>query len=470
MKATLRFLGAARNVTGSRYLLDAAGARILVDCGIYQERALLARNWDPFPVPPASIDAVLLTHAHLDHCAYLPRLVSDGFRGAVYCTPVTAEIGRIVMLDFAHIQAEDTAFKIKRHAREGRRGAHPEAALYTAEHVAAALALMRPAAYNVPTAVSPGVTAEFLDAGHILGSAEIRLTLNGGGGGAGRTLLFSGDLGRWNRPLVKDPTLPDRADYVVVESTYGDRLHANTPAIENQLAEIIEDTRRRGGNVVIPSFAIERAQELLYYLNKLSITGRISHLHTFLDSPMAISVTELFRRHPELQDPEIGELLRAGRSPFDFAGLSLTRSVEESKAINHVRGTVVIIAGSGMCTGGRIKHHLANNIEQPQSTILFIGYQAVGTLGRQIAEGNAKVRILGLQRAVRARVEQIHGFSAHADRDDLIRWISHLKPAPRQVFVTHGEPDSAQTFAALVRERMGWKVSVPDYDDRVELA
>jgi len=467
MQIKLEFLGAARNVTGSRYLLEANGIRLLVDCGLYQERDFRSRNWDPFPVPPDTIDAILLTHAHLDHCGLLPKLVREGFRGKIYCTAATSEISRIVLLDSAKLQEEDAEFKQRRHEREGRRGPYPEVPLYTVEDAEASFPLFSPVRYGEPVRIGDGIEATFHDAGHILGSSMIRVAVNHDG--EERKIIFSGDVGRWDKPILRDPTVFDEADYILVESTYGDRLHEDAEDIDDMLSEIINSTRKAGGNIVIPSFAVERSQEVLYHLNELLIEDRIPHLIVFVDSPMAVSVTEVFEHHPELFDEEMLELIRRRESPFDFPSLKMVRTVEDSKAINYIRGTVVIIAGSGMCTGGRIKHHLVNNISRRESTILFVGYQAVGTLGRQIVDGAEEVRILGRMYPVRARVVQINGFSAHADRDELFRWLSGLRKPPRHLFVTHGEPDAARHFADFVRDRKGWEVSVPSYKDEVFL-
>jgi metallo-beta-lactamase family protein len=467
MQIKLKFLGAAQNVTGSRYMLETDGVRLLVDCGLYQERDLRARNWDPFPVPPDSIDAVLLTHAHLDHCGLLPKLVREGFRGKIHCTSATAEIAQIVLLDSGHIQEEDARFKKERHEREGRKGKYPEVPLYTVEDAKESIPLLSSLRYEEKVSISNGIEASFHDAGHILGASMIKVELNQNG--ERRSILFSGDVGRWDRPILRDPTIFDEADYVLVESTYGDRLHEDPKDIDDALSDIINSTYTAGGNIVIPSFTIERAQEVLYYLNQLLIEDMIPHLLVFMDSPMAINTTEVFKHHPEMFDEEMLALLQRGESPFDLPNLKMTRTTGESKAINHIKGTAVIIAGSGMCTGGRIKHHLVHNISRPESTILFVGYQAVGTLGRQIVDGAQEVRIFGQMHPVRARIAQISGFSAHGDRDELFRWISGIKEPPRHVFVVHGEPDSAHSFADFLVKQKSWKVSIPAYKDEVIL-
>jgi metallo-beta-lactamase family protein len=467
MQMKIRFLGAARNVTGSRYLLRHEAANLLVDCGLYQERDLRARDWEPFPFPPASIDAVLLTHAHLDHCGYLPKLVREGFRGRIFCTGATADIAKIALLDSAHILTEDAEFKKKRHEKEGREGPFPEVPLYTEEDAEAAFPLLKPVDYNDAVLLGDGIEAVFEDAGHILGSAMIRVTAESGGGKT--TILFSGDVGRRDKPILEDPTVFNRADYVLVESTYGNRLHEDPKDVDDMLCDAVNSTRKRGGNVIIPSFAIERAQEVVYRLNTLFLEGRIPHMMIFIDSPMAVRVTEVFKHYPELYDEEMTKLVREGHSPFEFPSLKMVTTTNDSKAINHIKGTVIIIAGSGMCTGGRIKHHLAANISRPESTILFVGYQARGTLGRDIVEGAEEVRVLGQKKKVKARVVEINGFSAHADRDELLRWLSGIKTPPRRVFVTHGEEEASEAFAALIGDNLKWNTTVPYYDQEFEL-
>jgi metallo-beta-lactamase family protein len=312
-----------------------------------------------------------------------------------------------------------------------------------------------------------GVTATFYEAGHILGSSMIMVNVSRNG--ERRTLLFSGDVGRWNKPILQDPTVFAGADYVLVESTYGDRLHDGFETISSKLTELINSTVKAGGNIVVPSFALERSQEVLYYLNKLLIEDQIPHLVVFVDSPMAVRVINVFEHHPELFDEEMTELIREKKSPFDFPGLTMVRTVDESKAINNITGSVMIIAGSGMCTGGRIKHHLLRNVSRRESTILFVGYQAIGTLGRQIVDGAKIVRILGQKHPVRARVAKIPGFSAHADRNELFRWLSSLERPPRRLFVTHGELEPTTRFADFLRERTGWEISVPSYREEVIL-
>jgi len=467
MSIKLKFLGAAQNVTGSRHLLEANGTKILVDCGLYQERQFRSRNWDPFTCPPESLDAVLLTHAHLDHCGLLPKLVKEGFKGRIYCTAATSEIAQIILLDSAHIQEEDAKYKLKRHKREGRKGPHPIEPLYTTAEAEACFPQFSNVKYKQPVKIGDGVEATFCDAGHVLGSSIIRVKVSQDG--QDRTVIFSGDIGRSDRPIVQDPSIVEQADYVLVESTYGDRVHEGPEDTKKLIAEVINSTRQAGGNIIVPSFALERSQELLYYINELLLEKAIEPLPVFLDSPMASRITKVFQKHRELYDEEMTEFMRRNKSPFEFPGLKMAGTSEESKAINHIRGTIMVIAGSGMCTGGRVKHHLVNNITRPENTVMFVGYQAVGTLGRRIVNGEKEVRILGQEYPVNARIARINGFSAHADKEELFEWLSGLKKPPRKLFVVHGESESANKFGDYIREKTGWQVAVPAYQDEVVL-
>ncbi len=457
----ISFLGAAENVTGSRHLLEVAGRRLLIDCGLHQERQFKDRDFKRFPVDPGSIDAVLLTHAHLDHCGYLPKLVKDGFTGPVYCTQASEEIARIVLRDSAYLQTEDARYKRKRHKRAGHVSPHGYEPLYEMEDVERAMRQFQAVAWDEPVDLGGGVEATFRTAGHIFGSAFVRVTYPHGEGGR-RSVLFSGDVGRFEKPILKDPEVFAQADYVVIESTYGDRVHDDVD-IPERLAEIVRDTVARGGNLLVPTFAIERAQEVLYHLNELILAKRIPPLLIFLDSPMAIRVSDVFTRHPERFDAEMRAQVQGGRSPFTMPQLTYTRTAEQSKGINHIRGTSVILAGSGMCTGGRIKHHLVQNLSRSESTLLFVGYQASGTLGRQLRDGAPEVRVLGQTLPVRARIESIGAFSAHADRDELTRWVGSLREAPRRVFVVHGETEAAHSFRDHLATTKGWDVVVPQY-------
>jgi len=467
MDIKLNFFGAAKNVTGSCYFVEANGVRLLVDCGLYQERDLKPRNWADFPVPPNTIDAVLLTHAHLDHCGRLPKLVKEGFKGKIFATSATADIASIIMLDSAHIQEEDIKHKKRRHERSGKKSPFPYEPLYTKEDAEKAKSLFVKAAYDTKIEVGSGITAEFREAGHVFGSSMIRLAVEQDG--ETRTILFSGDVGRWDLPIMRDPSQFEQADYVLIESTYGDRTHGEVASIPGELERIINETHKAGGNVIIPSFSLERTQELLYHLNNLLNEDRIPKLPAFVDSPMAIKITEVFKKHPELFDDETMALLNAGDHPCDFPGLVMSRTVDQSKAIADTPGTAIIIAGSGMCTGGRVKHHLKVNVYRPESTILFVGYQAFGTLGRHILEKPETIRIFGEEHELKARIERISGFSAHADKNELHSWISSLKTPPRKVFITHGEEKAAEAFQKFLSEKTGWECIVPEYEQEVVL-
>ena len=457
----IKFLGATENVTGSRFLVESGDSRNLVDCGLYQERNFLNRNWEDFAVAPAGINNVFLTHAHLDHCGYLPKLVKAGFRGEIFCTPPTREIAQIILLDSAKIQEEDAINKKERHRREGRSGAHPEIPLYTVEDAKNVFPLFRPIPYEEPTPVSPGINLTLHNAGHILGAATIELEATEGG--RKKTAVFSGDLGRWNRPNVEDPVTPKKADFLFLESTYGDRLHETETASLAQFEKIIVETQNRGGNVVIPVFATERAQDLLYYLSVLLRNGRIKPVPVFIDSPMAINITDVFKKFIGYLDAKTRALIEKGESPFNFPQLKLSRTVEESKMINATKGTSIILAGSGMCTGGRVKYHIRENITRPESVILFAGYQAQGTLGREIIEGAKKIRIFNQTYPVRARIENVGGFSAHADRQELLRWVSGFEKPPQKIFVIHAEKETSVKFADFLRKNVKSDVVVPKY-------
>ncbi len=463
----LHFLGATRQVTGSQYYVETDSLRLLVDCGMFQERDYLARNWDPSPVPLGRLDAVLLTHAHVDHCGLAPKLVREGLRCPIYCTPATADLAAVVLGDSAEIQVEDAAYKRKRHRKEGRQGKYPEIPLFAQKEVRRTLPLFKRVAYGREVRLAEGLSAVFHDAGHILGSAMIELRWSAAGGV--RRMIFSGDIGRPDRALVRDPSTFTAADYVVMESTYGNRLHENHGTIGQQLADIVRRIVQSGGKLIVPVFAIERAQEVIYHLHRLLIAEQIPRLPVFLDSPMAAQVNEVFRRHRECFDREAQTMMSNGNMPLELPGLETVHSVEQSKALNRRDEPVIIMAGSGMCTAGRIKHHLAQYISRPECTVLFVGYQAAGTLGRQILDGQEEVRIHGRWHPVRAQIEQIHGFSGHADRDELIAWLRHIDQPPREIFLTHGEEEESLSLAEHLRAKFGLHVTVPEYRQSVEL-
>ena len=457
----IKFLGATRQVTGSSYLLEAAGLKILVDCGLFQERDYSYRNWEVFPVPPNQIQYILLTHVHQDHSGLIPKLVKEGFGGEILLTPASKELFPIVILDSARIQEEDAAFKKKRHDKEGRKGPYPEIPLYTIQDAERCFPLLKAVPYEEFLPLNDQVKVCFHDAGHILGSAMIEIVVQDENGS--RNIIFSGDIGQWDRPLLHNPSVFDRADYVVMESTYGNRDHDSSQDIDDKLSKVVNETIKIGGNVIIPTFAIERAQELLYHFSLLARARRIPYIVTFLDSPMAVEITKVFEQSKKYFDKETIELFKDGQSPFDFPGLKLVESVEGSKAINLIKGSTIIISGSGMITGGRIKHHLVREITRPESTLLFVGYQAVGTLGRQILDGLSPVRILGQSYPVRMRIENFEGLSAHAGMSDLQRWLSNFKSPPKHVFLTHGEEASILSLENYLDSKGGWSVSAPTY-------
>ena len=467
MQIKITFLGATKNVTGSRHLVEANGFKFLVDCGLYQERELKARDWEPFPVYPHNIDAVLLTHAHLDHCGYLPKLVKEGFDNSIYCTDATADITGVMLMDAAHLQMQDAENKKKRHERDGRRGPHLELPLYTTADAEICLSHLTPVTYKRTVQLAKGISFTFYDAGHVLGAAMIEVKIEQNG--EERILLFSGDIGRQNKPILNDPTFFNNADYVLTESTYGDRTLEPPESMYPKLIDVVNSTVAAGGNIVIPSFALERSQDLLYYLSLALTAKKIKPIQVLLDSPMAVDITNIFCRHIDLFDDDMKALLKQGKSPFSFSGLKCMTSVEDSKAINNLKDPAIIIAGAGMCSGGRIKYHLISNITRPESTILFVGYQAVDTLGRQITDGASEVRILGQNYPVKAKIVKLNGFSSHADKDELLAWISALKQPPRQVFVVHGEEIAANQYADSIRSSKGWNVTVPNYLDEFEL-
>jgi metallo-beta-lactamase family protein len=441
----LSFHGADRDVTGSCHLVECAGRRILIDCGLYQgSREIAEENAGDFGFDPAGIDFVLLTHAHLDHCGRLPLLSKRGFRGEIIATRPTHELARLVVLDAAHLQEEEA----RSNSHGTRHGADnkPVAPLFTVADTLKSLeSFKRSVGYGEPTDLAQGIRATFEDAGHILGSASILLELME----AGHTLalLFSGDLGNAGDPLLRTPAPPPRADVVVVETTYGDRLHQPMDASIDELYTAISDTLERGGNVIIPTFALERAQELLWVLNQGIEKNRLMpSMQVFLDSPMAISATEIFARYPECLQPEAALLFREGRDPLALPGLHFTREKVESVALNNVRGGAIIMAGAGMATGGRVRHHLKHNISREECSVIFVGFAAKGTLARQIIDGQNPVRILGDDIPVSARIHTINGFSAHADQAELLKWHGHTGAS--RTFLTHGEEAAMQAFAS----------------------
>lgn len=450
---TLRFLGAAGTVTGSRYLVEAGGARVLVDCGLFQGyKVLRERNRHPFPVPADSIDAVVLTHAHLDHSGYLPRLVREGFRGEVVCTSGTRDLCGLLLPDSGRLLEEEAEYA----SRKGySRHARPEP-LYTESDARAALHRLRPVDFDTPVALSGGITARFTRAGHILGAAQVTLDMGG------RRLHFSGDLGRPSDALLRPPVDPPACDVLVCESTYGNRSHPHIDA-EAELGDVVRRVAARGGVLVVPAFAVGRAQELMLHLSRLLHRGAIPKIPVYLNSPMAVGATALYRRHADehrLDDDEC-------RRMFEVA--TYVNSVEESKALNRRRGPMIIISASGMLTGGRVLHHIAAFGSDPRNAIALSGYQAGGTRGATLIAGQRTLRMFGRDVPIRAEVVQLQTFSAHADADEILAWLARAPATPAATYVTHGEPDASDVLRKRIQRELGWNVHVPDHGESVAI-
>ncbi|HLY59962.1 MAG TPA: MBL fold metallo-hydrolase [Terriglobia bacterium] len=460
---TLTFLGAAGTVTGSKYLLEAAGERLMIDCGLFQgEKELRLRNWNPLPIPPSSINWLVLTHAHLDHVGYIPKLVKDGYAGPIYATPATVELARLTLPDSGHIQEEDAAYANKTQSSKHS----PALPLYTLEDATKSLELFSPVDESKPFELSSHYSLRFFHAGHILGARSIEVTIRENG----QTLkvLFSGDLGRFNQLIIKEPGVPDPADYLICESTYGDRLHP-TDDFRPRLAKIVEATAQRGGSVVIPSFAIGRTQELLYVFRDLIEKGAMRAIPIHVDSPMAINVTDILLRHHEDDNLEATDLLAHGDKLFSPPNVHFDRTVEESKALNASKTPCVIISASGMATGGRVLHHLAQRLPDPRNTVLFVGYQGAGTRGRTIQSGAQAVKIYAEMVPIRAQVESIENLSAHADYGEILKWLGRISAPPRQTFITHGEPGPAESLREKITAQLHWTARAPAYLEKVSL-
>lgn len=448
----ISFHGADEGVTGSCHMIECAGKKILIDCGMYQGGHEIAEeNAADFGFDPAAIDFLLLTHAHLDHCGRIPLLVKRGFKGEIITTAATVELARLVMLDSAGLQEEEARYQQRRAKRRGKSNNASTEPLYTTLDALNSLEFIgRRAKYDKAIDIAPGIRATFIDAGHILGSASIFLQLEEGG--KKHRILYSGDLGYSNRAILHNPATPPKVDTVVMETTYGDRLHKQLQPSIKELYDAINETVEKGGNVIIPTFALERAQEILYYLREGVESGKLHHyINVFLDSPMAISATEIFRRHPECYDNETLHLSSDGKDPFKLPGLHFTRQTAESIAINNISGGAVIMAGSGMCTGGRVRHHLKHNLWNRNNAVIFVGYAANGTLARRIIDGAKKVKIYGEEVRVQASIYTIGGFSAHADQAELLSW--HQKTGnPARTFLVHGEDSSKKAFAKHLKQ------------------
>lgn len=461
----ITFHGAARTVTGSQHLIEINGRHILLDCGMYQGKRQDAFDRNrKLPFEANKIDVMVLSHAHIDHSGNVPNLVKSGFDGDIYATFATRDLCAAMLMDSAHIQEKDVEYVNKKRSRKGEPPVEP---IYTTEDAVAALRNFHAIGYDRPTKIMPGVTLTYVDAGHMLGSAIVILNIEDREENRDITLVFSGDLGQPGLPILRDPTKVDRADVLIMESTYGDRNHESYQDSERQLGQIVNDTYKRGGKLIIPSFAVGRTQEIVYALHRLSVARKIPQLKIFVDSPLAVNVTEVFSAHPECYDAETRTFIRDGagadRDPFGFRGLNYTRSVEESKELNFLREPAIIISASGMAETGRVLHHLKNNIEDERNTVLLPGFQAEHTLGRRIEEKQETVKIFGEVYNLRARVERITGFSAHADRDHLLGWAAAFKKKPVRTFLVHGEEKPLNALAEGLKKEAGLeRVDIPD--------
>jgi metallo-beta-lactamase family protein len=458
---SLTFLGAAGTVTGSKHLLDLGDHRVLVDCGLFQGlKELRLRNWAALPFDAARIDAVVLTHAHLDHCGYLPRLVAQGFKGRVFCTPGTRDLCTLVLPDSAHLQEEDA-----RHAnRHGYSKHAPAMPLYTSLDAARTLTRLQPVGYDRPVPIVPGVDVEFINAGHLLGSSYARLHVGG------KTILFGGDLGRYDRPVLPDPSPVAGADVLLVESTYGDRMH---PPDDDgaAIAGIVGDAARRGGKIVVPSFAIGRTEEVIYWIKRLEEQKRIPVLPVFVDSPMAAGALQFYKERIDELDPELSRDSAGQRQVSAFATerMTVVETVEQSKAIMHAPGPAIIIAASGMATGGRVLHHLAATLPDSRNTVMFVGFQGAGTRGRLLCDGSKQIKLLGQVVNVAAKIERLDSMSAHADAGEILRWLKGFTQPPKMTYIVHGEPAAAEALEQKIQAELKWPTHIAKYLERVEL-
>jgi metallo-beta-lactamase family protein len=467
----ISFHGAAQTVTGSQHLITVNGKKILFDCGLYQGKREEARRRNrEFSFDPSSVDAVVLSHAHIDHSGNIPNLVKQGFRGRIVCTTATVDLCGAMLLDSGHIQEEDVAYVNRKRRKYGEPPVEP---IYTQEDAAEALQYFEGIAYERPYQLGPGITLTLYDAGHMLGSALVALDCQPQEGGPNKRLVFSGDLGRPHLPMLCDPTLLENADILLIESTYGSRTHPPLEESAEALNQIIRRTSQRGGKVIIPAFAVERTQLLVYLLNKLYHQGDLPDIPIYVDSPLAVNVTDVFRRHPECFDEETRDYL-LHEDPegdiFGFRRLHYIRDVEQSKRLHTQRGPCVIISASGMAEAGRIQHHLKNNIEDPRNTVLIVGWQAPNTLGRRLVEHVTAVRIFGMEYNLECEVATLNGFSAHADQTDLLGWVQAFKKHPEQIFIVHGDLEAAQVLATRLRNDLAYKgVMIPSLHQTVKI-
>ena len=462
--ANIQFLGATGTVTGSKFVLEIGGSRALVDCGLFQGlKDLRQRNWQPLPLSPASIGWVILTHAHIDHSGYLPRLVRDGFTGPIYASSATADLLEFLLPDSARLQEEDADYA----NRKGYSKHKPAVPLYTEENARRTLKQVQKVSYGEEVRLSKFLTIRFIPAGHILGSSFVAADITERDHDPIR-VLFSGDIGRYDEPILNDPSTVEEADYLLIESTYGNRLHEQADP-KDRLAEIINSTVARGGKVVIPAFAVGRTQLLVYYLRELEDEGRIPVLPVAVDSPMGVSVTKLYSKHGEDHDLDMQELVKLKRNPLATRSFTLVQGRGGSKALDQQPGPAIIISASGMATGGRVLHHLAQYLPDAASSVILVGYQAVGTRGRRLQDGERLLKIHGQMVPVNAQVESMGSLSAHADSGELLRWLRGFKRPPRTTFIVHGEPESALALRDSIAKQFGWNVVIPTYKEIVEL-
>lgn len=460
--ASLQFLGAAGGVTGSKYLFSRGDDQVLIDCGLFQGlKELRQRNWAPVPIDLERLRAVILTHAHIDHSGYLPRLVSKGYRGPVFATPATCDLLGVMLPDAAHLQEEEARYA----NRKGYSRHTPALPLYRVEDADLSLTLLRPTRIGESVEVAEGVFLEFGRVGHILGAGSARLSFKSNG--HVRTLVDSGDLGRYNRPILKDPEPAGGADWLLIESTYGNRSHAKDS--ECELRELIKATVERRGCLIIPAFAVGRTQELIYIIRKMEDDGEIPVIPVHVDSPMGLEATEIYCRHTDEHDLEMQQLQSREHCPISSRNMVVHRTPEQSKSINQAKGPMVIISASGMATGGRVLHHLKQRLPDRDTTVLFAGYQAAGTRGRSLQDGATEIKLLGEVVAVRARVHVLDGFSAHADQGEILRWLGTFTKPPRTTYIVHGEPPAAAALADAIRDRLKWKVEIAKHQQVVPL-
>ncbi|HNS78930.1 MAG TPA: MBL fold metallo-hydrolase [Syntrophorhabdus sp.] len=458
----IRFLGAARVVTGSCYHLITDSLQILVDCGMYQGKNADEVNRQPFQFDPGQIDVLLLTHAHLDHSGLLPKLVADGFKGDIVATAGTAELVEIMLLDSAHIQERDAEWMTKKSFRSGKDQVYQP--LYTEEDAKGVMPFVKKVNYMETLQLKSGVRYRFIDAGHILGSGSLEIWLNNGD--EEKKIVFSGDIGKNDNPIINDPQHIDNANYVVVESTYGNRLHRGIEESIEEMVQAIKNTFKKGGNVLIPAFSVGRTQDILYILNRLVKQDRLPKLNVYVDSPLADKATKIYMAHPEYFDAEALTAFKFRSN--EGMNLHFTTSIEESQKINRIKSGAIIIAGSGMCDGGRIRHHFKHNIWRPECSIIFTGFQVKGTLGRHIIDGAKSARILGEEMVIRAKTYTIGGFSAHADQKELLEWLGTITNRPK-TFVTHGEESVSLEFEKVIQEKLGFETYVPHKGEELEI-